>query len=260
MRRAVRALGAVLAVLALWYLGAWMLVEVIDDPLAFKKLPYPHTVMELMVDERSVLGSAAWTTLSQALLGFAVGGVAAVVLSVVMVRAAWLESALMPFVLAGQMIPLIALVPIATTAFQSDQATRLFVAAYITYLVVTIATVRGLKAAPPEAYELLGSYNAGKVKTLRLLEFPAAVPLLFSGLRVAAPLSLVGSVLVDLTGGQSGLGFVMLASLTFGSEGGTILWAAMILLFALGFLMSQAVLAAERWLTPWQPQFRTESA
>lgn len=248
-------LGMIGAVLALWYLGAW-LVELSDDPLADKKLPYPHVVAELMFEERSALAEAAWTTLSQALLGFAIGASVAVLLSVVMVQAGWLESALMPFVLAAQMIPMIALVPIAQTVFQSDEATRLFIAAFITYFSVTIATVRGLKAAPPVAYELLRSYRAGRAKTLRFLQLPAAVPLLFSGLRIAAPLSLVGSVLVDLTGAQSGLGFLLLAALTFGSQGGTILWAAMILLLALGLLMSQAVVVCERLLTPWQPRFR----
>jgi NitT/TauT family transport system permease protein len=164
----------------------------------------------------------------------------------------------MPFVLAAQMIPMIALVPIAQNVFQSDDVTRLFIAAFITYLAVTLATVRGLKAAPRQAYELLNSYNAGRAKTLRFVQFPASVPLLFTGLRIAAPLSLVGSILVDLTGAQSGLGFLLVAALTFGSQGGTLLWAAMIILLVLGLLMSQAVVLAERLLAPWQPSFRAE--
>ena len=258
-RRVGIALVAIGAVLGLWYLGAW-LVELSNDPIADKKLPYPHVVAELMLEERSALTEAAWTTLSQALLGFAIGATVAILLSVVMVQAGWLEAALMPFVLAAQMIPMIALVPIAQTVFQSDETTRLFIAAFITYFSVTIATVRGLKAAPPVAYDLLRSYRASRTETLRLLQLPAAVPLLFSGLRVAAPLSLVGSVLVDMTGAQSGLGFLLLAALTFGSRGGTILWATMILLLALGLLMSQGVILAERLLTPWQPRFREEAS
>jgi NitT/TauT family transport system permease protein len=250
-------LGIVGGVIGLWYLGAWLL-EASGDPIASRKLPYPHLVLDQIVDERAALAEAAWTNLRQALLGFAVGAVAAVAMSVVMAQAAWVESALMPFVLAAQMIPMIALVPIAQNVFQSDDVTRLFIAAFITYLAVTLATVRGLKAAPRQAYELLSSYNAGRAKTLRFLQFPAAVPLLFTGLRIAAPLSLVGSILVDLTGAQSGLGFLLVAALTFGSQGGTLLWAAMIILLVLGLLMSQAVILAERLLAPWQPSFRSE--
>jgi NitT/TauT family transport system permease protein len=250
-------LGIVGGVIGLWYLGAWLL-DVSGDPIASRKLPYPHLVLDLIVDERTALAEAAWTNLRQALLGFAVGAVLAVAVSVVMAQAAWVESALMPFVLAAQMIPMIALVPIAQNVFQSDDVTRLFIAAFITYLAVTLATVRGLKAAPRQAYELLDSYNAGRAKTLRFLQFPASVPLLFTGLRIAAPLSLVGSILVDLTGAQSGLGFLLVAALTFGSQGGTLLWAAMIILLVLGLLMSQAVVLAERLLAPWQPSFRSE--
>ena len=76
---------------------------------------------------------------------------------------------------------------------------------------MTIAVVRGLKSAPPPAYELMASYNAGRMQRMRFLQMPSAVPMLFTGLRVAAPLSLVGSVLVDLTGAQSGLGYLMLS-------------------------------------------------
>jgi NitT/TauT family transport system permease protein len=256
-----RELWITLAVLAgvvgLWYLGAWLL-EASGDPNAARKLPYPHLVLDYMIDERTALAEAAWTNLRQALLGFALGALLAVLVSVVMVQASWVEAALMPFVLAAQMIPMIALVPIAQTVFQSDDVTRLFIAAFITYLVVTLATVRGLKAAPPQAYELLSSYNAGRAKKLRFLQLPAAVPLLFTGLRIAAPLSLVGSILVDLTGAQSGLGFMLVAALTFGTQGGTLLWAAMIILLILGFLMSQAVILAERLLAPWQPGLRAE--
>lgn len=250
-------LGIVGGVIGLWYVGAWLL-ESSGDPIASRKLPYPHLVLDQIIDERTALAEAAWTNLRQALLGFAVGAILAVLVSVVMAQAAWIESALMPFVLAAQMIPMIALVPIAQNVFQSDDATRLFIAAFITYLAVTLATVRGLKAAPRQAYELLSSYDAGRAKTLRFLQLPAAVPLLFTGLRIAAPLSLVGSILVDLTGAQSGLGFLLVAALTFGSQGGTLLWAAMIILLVLGLLMSQAVVLAERLLAPWQPSLRAE--
>jgi NitT/TauT family transport system permease protein len=250
-------LAVVAGVVGLWYLGAWLL-QASGDPNAARKLPYAHLVLEYVVDERTALAEAAWTNLRQALLGFGLGTVLAVIVSVVMVQARWLESALMPFVLAAQMIPMIALVPIAQTVFQSDDVTRLFIAAFITYLAVTLATVRGLKAAPPQAYELLSSYDAGRAEKLRFLQLPASMPLMFTGLRIAAPLSLVGSILVDLTGAQSGLGFMLVAALTFGSQGGTLLWAAMIILLALGLLMSQAVVLAERLLVPWQPGLRTE--
>lgn len=251
--------GTFVAVIAIWYAGAW-LVKRSGSSLADAKLPYPHLIVQRIVTDHSTLLSSTWTTVSEALLGFVVGGMIACLLSIVMSQAGWLESALMPYVLAAQMIPLISLVPIADTVFKSDSLTRLFIAGFITFFSVTVAFIRGLKAAPRPAYELMASYNAGRLKRMRFLELPAAVPMLFSGLRVAAPLSLVGSVVVDLMGAQTGLGYIMLSALTFGPQHATLLWAAMLITLALGFVMSQAVVLAERVLAPWQPSLREEMA
>lgn len=245
----------VLAVLALWYAVA-ALVAAGDDPLANAKLPYPHVIVDRFLSDFGEVMEAAWTSLSTALMGFAIGTAVGVVLSVVMVQAAWVESALMPYLLAAQMIPMIALVPISQTVFKNDTATRLFIAAFITFFSVTVAVVRGLKSAPPPARELMKSYNAGRLRTLRYLDLPAAMPMLFSGLRVAAPLSLVGSVLVDLMGGSTGLGYLMLAAQTFGPAQAPLVWVAMFVLLALGFLLAQAVILAEKILAPWQPAMR----
>ena len=245
----------VLGVLAIWYAVA-ALVAAGDDPLANAKLPYPHVIVDRFLTDFGEVMEAAWESLSTALMGFAIGTVVGIVLSVVMVQAAWIESALMPYLLAAQMIPMIALVPISQTVFKNDTATRLFIAAFITFFSVAVAVVRGLKSAPPPARELMKSYNAGRLRTLRYLGLPAAMPMLFSGLRVAAPLSLVGSVLVDLMGGSTGLGYLMLAAQTFGPAQAPLVWVAMFVLLVLGFLLAQAVILAEKVLAPWQPAMR----
>lgn len=258
-REGLLSVATVAVLVGLWYLVSWLL-KLSHDPLAGSKLPYPHLVLRDLVADRSTLAVATRTTVSEALLGFVVGAVAAVVLSIVMVQASWVESAIMPYVLAAQMIPLISLVPIAESIFRSDESTRLFIAAFVTFFCVMLVVVRGLKSAPPAAYELLRSYNAGRVKQLRFLTLPTAVPMLFSGLRIAAPLSLVGSILVDMMGAQTGLGYVMLSSLVFGPQHSHLVWAAMLVTLVVGFLMSQAVAVIERFLVPWQVSLRREVA
>ncbi|MGP3968316.1 ABC transporter permease [Streptomyces sp. 6N223] len=243
------------AVLGLWYAAAWM-VQSGGGPVAAAKLPYPHQLAELFVEERAALLEATWITLKQAIVGFVIGSLVGLALSVVMVQAAWIEAALVPLLLAAQMIPMIALVPIAQKLFVNDDATRIFISAFITFFSVTIAAVRGLKSAPKESYELMASYRASRLDLFLRLQFPSAVSMLFSGLRVAAPLSLVGSILVDFTGAQSGLGYLMVAALTIGSSGAMIVWGAMLILLALGFLLTQVVVVAERVLAPWQPGLR----
>jgi NitT/TauT family transport system permease protein len=257
LREALLTLGFAAAVLGLWYLVAWAL-KASGDISATSKLPYPHLIVDRMIDYPGTLADATWTTIGRAVIGFAVGCAAGFLISVVMVQARWVEGALMPYVLGAQMIPLVALIPIARTVLNDDGATRIFIAAFVTFFSVTVAGVRGLRASPPEAVELMRSYNVGRLKLLRYLSVPASLPYLFSGLRIAAPLSLVGSIVVDLMGAQQGLGYLMLAALTFGPAQATMLWAAMVITLALGFLMARAVAIAERLLTPWQVGLRSE--
>jgi NitT/TauT family transport system permease protein len=256
VRRPLRIAAIAAGVLGIWYLGALVMAEVLDDPLATSKLPYPHQVAERFVDNPGTLADATRITFTQALLGLAVGTAVAALISVAMVQARWIESSFMPYVFAAQMVPVISLVPIAQSIFRSDAATRLFIAGFITFFSITIAMVRGLKSAAPEAGDLLRSYNAGRAKRLRYLDLPASLPLFFSGLRVAAPLAITGAVVVDLMGAQHGLGFLMLSALTFGPQQATMLWAAMVVAFALGVAMSLAVVLAERVFCSWQPALR----
>jgi NitT/TauT family transport system permease protein len=242
--------------LGLWYLIAWI-VEPSRQFATSSKLPYPHLIVERIVEDRSTLADGTWTTISRALVGFAIGSAAGFLISIILVQARWLEAALMPYVLGAQMIPLVALIPIARTILADDRAARVFIAAFVTFFSVTIAGVRGLRAAPPEANELMRSYNAGRLKTLRHLLIPTALPFVFSGLRIAAPLSLVGAIVVDLMGAQQGLGYLMLAALTFGPAQWMLLWSAMVITLALGFVMTRGVALAERLLTPWQVGLRT---
>src|SRR5690606_27399578 len=106
--------------------------------------------------------------------------------------------------------------------------------------------------APTGAHALMRSYNAGRLRQMRSVQIPACLPMLFAGLRIAAPLSLIGAVVVDLTGAQSGLGFLMLSAYNYGPSRGVLVWASMVLLLVLGFLLSQAVALAEHYATPWR--------
>jgi NitT/TauT family transport system permease protein len=244
-------------VAGLWYLLAYLLVAS-HDPLATSKLPYPHLIVQRVVEFWPTIASATWATLSRALLGFAVGGAIGVVFAVVLAQARWVEVSVMPYILVAQMIPMLALVPIIQAITRRDDLTRLAIAALITFFSVVLATLRGLKTPNRLAWDLLGSYGAGRLKGLRYLQFPSSLPFLFSGLKIAAPLSLVGAVIVDLLGANTGLGFLMLSALTFGPEQATMLWVAMLVTLLLGLLLARAVTTVERMVSPWQLAFRSE--
>jgi NitT/TauT family transport system permease protein len=238
-----------------WYVAA-SLARMSGDSSMAAKLPYPHDVLTKMIDTAPTLLDATWSTGSRAVVGFFIGLVIGTAFGVLMIQNRWIESGLLPYVLASQMIPLIALVPILRAILKDPDLVRLYVTAYVSFFVVSVAVLRGLKNATPNALELMGSLNASRWTTLRYLQLPAALPYIFSGLRVAAPLSLIGAILVDFLGARNGLGYLLVASLSIGSSQSTLLWATLVVSFVVGLLFTRAVVVVERRMSFWQPAFR----
>jgi NitT/TauT family transport system permease protein len=245
---------------AIWYAAAWYARAVGSTSLTLK-LPYPHDVLLDMVNRWHIYAKAGWETGSRAVIGFFAGALVATALGVLMVQSRWVESAIVPYVLVSQMIPLIALVPILRAILRDADLVRLYICAYVTFFIVTVAVVRGLKNSAPVALEMMGSINSSRWQTLRFLRFPAAVPYIFSGLRVAAPLSLIGALLVDFVGANSGLGYLLVASLTLGANASaTTLWGALVVTLLLGLLFTRVVAYVERRVSFWHPAYRTAGA
>ena len=247
------------AVLAVWYLGAFLL-ELSGDRIAHAKLPYPHAIVAKVLDNPGTILDATWETGSRAVLGFFIGLLVGGLFATLMVQSKAIEVSFLPYVLASQMVPIIALVPIMRAILREPELVRLYLASYVTFFIITVAVLRGLKSVDRNALELMASLNAGRGTVLRVLRFPAAVPYIFSGMRIAAPLSLIGAILVDLVSGQGGLGYLMIAAVVVGPSQATLLWAALIIAFAIGLLFARTVVWVERRVSPWQPAFREGSA
>jgi NitT/TauT family transport system permease protein len=256
-RAIVRGTVVVAILVAIWYVASWYVHQTGNLNL-IRKLPYPHEVLADLIDRWPTYAKAAWETGSRAVIGFAIGSTVGILLGVVMIQSRWIESAFVPYVLASQMIPLIALVPILRAILRDADLVRLYICAYVTFFIVTMAVLRGLKNSAPVALEMMGSLNASRWQTLRYLRFPAAVPYIFSGLRVAAPLSLIGALLVDFLGAQSGLGYLLVATLTLGSNAtSTVLWSALIITLVLGLVFTRVVAYFERRVSFWHPTYRS---
>jgi NitT/TauT family transport system permease protein len=251
----VRVLAVVGVLLGAWYLASHLLL-LSGDRIAQSKLPYPHVIVDRVLTYPGTIAEATWATGSRAVMGFFVGLAVGLLFGTLMVQARWVESSLLPYILASQMIPLIALVPIMRAVLRNPDLVRLYLAAYVTFFIVTIAVLKGLKSVDRTSLELMESLNAGRATVLRMLRFPAALPYIFSGLKVAAPLSLVGAIIVDLTGAQNSLGYLMVAAVAIGPSQAPFLWAALIISFSLGLLFARIVGVVERRMSPWQPAFR----
>lgn len=167
---------------------------------------------------QAVLGYA-WYTFRMALAGLLFGSVLGIALAVLMARFRVVERGLLPYVIASQTVPLIALAPqVATLGGNWDMPKWTWVAAlgaFLAFFPVSVATLRGLSSPPPASMELMDSYAAGWWRTLLKLRFPAAVPSIVPGLKLAATASVVGVIVSEISTGVRGVGF---AALTYGQR------------------------------------------
>ena len=195
----------------------------------------------------SLIGSALFT-LRGAVVGFAIGAVVGLGLAILLVHVRMLERALVPIVVASQTIPIVALAPIIVIGLQAGWFGIAIVASYLTFFPVTIAAIRGLRAADPRAFELMRSYAAGRRSTLRHVRLPAASPYLFTAFKVSATASIVGAIVGELPSGfREGLGGAILLSMQYYTLSPADLWATVIVAAGLGVVAFLVVVMAERF-------------
>jgi NitT/TauT family transport system permease protein len=191
----------------------------------------------------------AWTTLSATLLGFAMGTALGILIAVGIVHSRTLDRSLLPWVIASQTIPILAIAPIIIVALGSIGLTGLvpksIISAYLCFFPVAIGMVKGLTSPDTMQRDLMRTYNASGSQIFWKLRWPAAVPFLFASLKVAISISLVGAIVGELpTGAQAGIGARLLSGSYFGQ---TIqIWSALLLAALMAALLVAAVSMAER--------------
>ncbi|MGF1595101.1 MAG: ABC transporter permease [Kiloniellaceae bacterium] len=266
-----------LAILVLWYLGAvwlnapilidgyerrgedWNLTRLSTEAMAMERpiLPAPHQVLAEL--DRTILGQAvtsrrslvhhAWVTLSSTLLGFAMGTLLGILLAVGIVHVRTLDRSLLPWVIASQTIPILAIAPMIIVVLGNIGFTGLvpkaLISMYLCFFPVAIGMVKGLRSPDPLQRDLMRTYSASVNQVFWKLRWPSSVPFLFASLKVAVAISLVGAIVGELpTGAQAGIGARLLAGSYYGQ---TIqIWSALITAAAMAGLLVAAVGALER--------------
>jgi NitT/TauT family transport system permease protein len=189
---------------------------------------------------------AAFYTWREAGIGFVVGALLGLVLATVFVHSRLLERAFVPYVVASQTIPIVALAPMIVFAFGQNVTSVVIVATYLTFFPVTIAMIRGLRSPDPRALELMRSYAASRWAVYWKVRLPASVPYLFTALKIAATASIVGAIIGEGPGGiPDGLGR---AIINFNQQYITApekLWAAILISSLLGISFFLLVRVAE---------------
>ncbi|MDI3328818.1 MAG: ABC transporter permease [Alicyclobacillaceae bacterium] len=240
----------------LWEGLSWILSDVARVPLAQSKLPYVHEVMKTFVVYWPVLIKEASATSVTVAEGFSLGTVTGVLLALLMSLSRTVERILMPYATASQMIPILGLAPIIYGIVHDENLARVLIAAYVTFFPVALNTLRGLTGTPPQAVELMKTLAASTWQIYWKVRLPAALPALAGGLKIAAPLSVTGAILVELMGAQHGIGVLLLRNLYYGPSHAYMFWSTLITGAVLGLAGYALVQAVERMFIPWQPEFR----
>jgi len=259
-------LTVVASLIVIWYAGAvylnstqlidryqkkgvdWDISRLAQDAWKMERpvLPAPHqvgvelkkTVLDKRVTSKRSLVYHAGITLSSSLLGFALGTLLGIALAIGIVYVTTLDRSLMPWIIASQTVPILALAPMIIVVLGSIGITGLFpksvISMYLCFFPVVVGMVKGLRSPDPMLMDLMHTYKASRWQMFWKLRLPASVPFLFASMKVAIAISLVGAIVGELpTGAVAGLGARLLAGSYYGQ---TIqIWSA---------LLSAAVLAA----------------
>ncbi len=258
--RVLPVLVLLLALLAIWYAGAvrlnapqlidryqreqvaWSWPQLVADAWAMERpvLPAPHqilveldkTVLQTAVTSRRSLVYHAWVTLSSAALGFALGTLLGIALAVGIVHVRTLDHSLMPWIVASQTIPILAIAPMIIVVLAAVGITGLLpkalISTYLCFFPVAIGMVKGLRSPEPLQLDLMRTWNATTPQVLWQLRWPASLPFLFAGLKVAVAISIVGAIVGELpTGAQAGLGARLLTGSYYGQT--VQIWAALVM-------------------------------
>ena len=239
--------------------GDWTLRDLVQVTLNMARpvLPAPHQVaadlysslVDWPLDSPRNLAYHLAVTAQSTLVGFVLGTLLGVVLAAAIVHSRTLDRALLPWIVASQTVPVLAIAPIVLVILGSlgfsGLAPKATIAMYLCFFPVTVAMVQGLRAPQRIETELMHTYAASRLQAFWLLRMPSALPYLFPSLRVAIAAGVVGAMVAELpTGAQAGLGARLLTGSYYGNTVG--IWSALVMSALLGLGLTFAVAAVER--------------
>ena len=219
----------------------WSFSELATDSWSMERpvLPSPHqvakelkrTIWDKKITSKHSLVFHSGVTLSSAMLGFAMGTFLGILLSVGIVYVPALDRTLMPWIIASQTIPILAIAPMIVVVLGSMGIVGLFpkatISTYLCFFPVVVGMVKGLRSPNIILVDLMRSYSASKAQVFWKLRIPASIPFLFASLKIAIALSIVGAIVAELpAGAQGGLGARLLSGSYYGQT--NLIWAALI--------------------------------
>jgi NitT/TauT family transport system permease protein len=214
-------------------------------------LPAPgavwHAWLDLLESPRGWANAAI--TVYETVVGFIWAMVVGVGLGVLIARIPWLERTLNPFIVATQVVPKVALVPLFIVWFGFGITSKVLIAAILAFFPILTNTVLGVKSIDRGHRDVMVSLNASRWQVFRRLELPSSLPYILTGMEVGIVLAIIGAIVGEYLGGNDGLGHLLVSRMNaFETDG---LFAVMIHMTILGFVFYFGISALRRILTPW---------
>jgi NitT/TauT family transport system permease protein len=212
-------------------------------------LPAPSVILDILIERHDLFLRHSLVTFYETIAGFAIAVVFGVLAAAVIVMIPALADVIMPILLISQLVPKVAIAPLLLIWFGYGLTPKVFIAFLIAFFPIVVNTASGLAAVDKPLLDLARSLEATRFQIFRKLRLPTALPELFSGMKIAMTLAVIGAIIGEFVGGSSGLGYLIIVA---NSELNTPLaFASLLLLSAGGIALYALVEAAERIFVPW---------
>lgn len=228
----------------------WKLIIAVFDISPFV-LPQPEEVVGGMVEvmQAQDFMTHLTVTLTETLVGFGIALVLGVGMGAVLGRIAWLERALRPLIVASQVVPKVALVPLFIVWFGFGMTSKIVIVVILAFFPIMLNTLLGVRSVDPGHRDVMRGLNAGKWVTFWRLDYHSTMPYVFAGMEIGIVFAIIGAVVGEYLGGNQGLGTLIVTSLN--SLNAEQLFAVITILTLIGFALYLAVVALKRVFIPW---------
>ena len=243
MNKVIGSVSGVMLILAIWQVAEWI--------WNFEKyiLPSPSEVWHAVQHDWRWLLESSWPTVQEIVLGFGLSVLIGLPLAIMLVASRRLEKLVYPTLVISQTMPMVAIAPLFLIWFGFGMTPKILIACIISFFPVVVASTVGLKSVPDDLHDLVASTGASWWLGLRRVRLLYALPSIFGGLKVAITLATIGAIVGEFVGTSEGLGYVI--QFANGKLNTPLVFAAVMLLSAIGLTLFRVVSLIERLAIPW---------
>ena len=220
-------------------------------------IPAPSRIWAALISGNASLGYHTAITAFEAVAGFVIGSAFGALLGIVFAYSPLVARSLMPYVIASNTIPVVAIAPIIMLWFGSGIGAKVAVTAFLSFFPLALNMMKGLQSYDRTVMEVFHVAAATPLQRFFKMRLPSALPYVFVGLKLNVTFSVIGAIVSEFVQSDRGLGFVIMTA--YRTLNMPRLWAAMLASALLGILLFVLVAAAERWLIPWHSSMRDNS-